>query len=187
MESITKETWMQALLGINDGARLNQLMSIMSGGQVQAIQWLADAPQHNAAQAEYLQAALQQAGVESQFVIPAECWQSAGLMRMDDGRTGLIVAAAYAQQEDFHQAALQAKLQWLQQMLQLNDFPVRLLLLAFSRVPDTAEPEQPGMLETWQWEELLETGVQMAIGREASLAEVMILPMVAYPAWVKSE
>ena len=186
METVTKETWMQALLSINQGARLNQLLSIMTGGSIQAIQWLNDAPQENAEQAEYLQAALQSAGVESQFIIPAESWQSAGLMRMDDGRIGLMVTAAYAQQDDFMQSALQAKLQWLQQMLQLNDFPVRMLLLAFSKVPDVPE-EQPGMLETWQWEELLETGVQMAIGQNAALAEVMVLPMVAYPNWLKSE
>ena len=70
-------------------------------------------------------------------------------------------------------------------MLQLNDFPIRLLLLAFSRVPDTEELEQTGMLETWQWEELLESGVQMATGQQASIAELLILPMVAYPTWIK--
>lgn len=185
MEPITKEAWMQALLQINEGARLNQLMSIMTGGQIQSVQWLNDSPDNASEQAEYLQAALQNAGVESEFIIPSEAWQAAGLIRTDEGRTGLLVAAAYAQQEDFHQAALQAKLQWLQQMLQLNDFPVRLLLLGFSRVPDTAETEQPGMLETWQWEELLEAGVQMATGQQANIAELLILPMVAYPAWIK--
>ena len=187
MEVITNDAWMQALLQINEGARLNQLMSIMTGGQIQSVQWLNEAPAEAAQQAEYLQAALQNAGVESQFIIPAEAWQAAGLIRTDEGRTGLLVTAAYAQQEDFHQAALQAKLQWLQQMLQLNNIPIRLLLLAFSRVPDTAEPEQPGMLETWQWEELLETGVHMATGQQASIAELLILPMVAYPAWLEQK
>ena len=186
MEVITNDAWMQALLQINQGARLNQLMSIMTGGQIQSVQWLNDAPGEAAEQAEYLQAALQNAGVESQFIIPAEAWQAAGLIRTDEGRTGLLVTAAYAQQEDFHQAALQAKLQWLQQMQHLNDFPVRMLLLAFSKVPDV-EYEQPGMLDTWQWEELLETGMHMAIGQQADLAEVMILPMVAYPAWLEQQ
>ena len=187
MEMITKETWTEALLSIHQGARLNQLLSIMTGGQLQTIQWLADAPAEADAQAEYLQAALEQAGVESQFVIPPKPWQSVGLLRTDEGQTGIVVMAAYALQEDFHQSELQSQLQWLQQMLQINDFPVRLLLLAFSRVPDTKPEEQPGMLETWQWEELLEIGVQMATGQQASLAEVMILPMVAYPAWLAAE
>ena len=185
METITKEAWMQALLQINEGARLNQLMSIMTGGQIQNVNWLNDGLENASEQAEYLQDALESAGVESQFIIPAEKWQAAGLIHTDEGRTGLLVTAAYAQQEDFHQAALQHKLQWLQQMLQLNDFPIRLLLLAFSRVPDTEELEQPGMLETWQWEELLESGVQMATGQQASIAELLILPMVAYPTWIK--
>jgi hypothetical protein len=184
MEVITNDAWMQALLQINEGARLNQLMSIMTGGQIQSVQWLNDAPAEAVQQAEYLQAALQNAGVESQFIIPAEAWQAAGLIRTDEGCTGLLVTAAYAQQGDFHQAALQAKLQWLQQMQHLNNFPVRMLLLAFSKVPDV-EYEQPGMLDTWQWEELLETGMHMAIGQQADLAEVMILPMVAYPAWLE--
>lgn len=182
--SVTNEQWMQALLSINQGARLNQLLSIMTGGSIQGIQWLLDAPAQAGEQAEYLQAALEQAGVDSQFIIPAVPWQGAGLLRTDDGQTGLLVTAAYAMQEDFHQGELQACLQWLQQMLQLNSFPICLLLLAFSKVPDVPD-EQPGMLETWQWEELLETGVQMATGRQASIAEVMILPMAAYPGWVK--
>ncbi len=181
---ITRETWIQGLLSIQQGARLNQLLSIMTGGQIQSVQWLMDAPADTAEQAEYLQAALQQAQVESQFVIPAMPWQSAGILRTDEGQTGLLVMAAYAAAEDFRQGELQAALQWLQQMLQLNDFPIRLLLLAFSKVPDSAD-EQPGMLETWQWEELLETGVQMATGQQASIAELLILPMVAYPSWVK--
>lgn len=184
MEPVTKEQWMQALLSINQGARLNQLMSIMTGGTIQTIQWLMDAPAETGEQAEYLQAVLQQSGVDSQFIIPAVPWQGAGLLRTDDGQTGLLVTAAYALQEDFHQGELQARLQWLQQMQQLHNFPIRLLLLAFSKVPDVPD-EQPGMLETWQWEELLETGVQMATGQQASIAEVMILPMVAYPGWVK--
>ncbi len=181
---ITKETWLKGLLSINQGARINQLLSIMTGGQIQSVQWLMDTPTDTAEQAEYLQAVLQQAQVESQFVIPASAWQGVGILHTDEGQTGLLVTAAYAQQNDFHQAELQAALQWLQQMLQLNDFPIRLLLLAFSKVPDSQE-EQPGMLETWQWEELLETGVQMATGQQASIAELMILPMAAYPGWVK--
>ena len=186
MEQITKEMWMQALLKMNQGARLNQLLSIMTGGQIQSVQWLADLPADAKAQAEYLQAVLQQAQMESQFLIPAVPWQSAGILHMDDGQTGCMIVMAYAIQEDFHQGALQAQLQWLQQMAQLNGFPVRLLLLAFSKVPDSADAP-PDMLETWQWEELLETGVQMAIGQQASIAEVMILPMVAYPSWMKNK
>lgn len=184
MESITKEAWMQALLQIKQGTRINQLLSIMSGGQIQSVQWLADLPTEAETQADHLQAVLQQAQVESQFIIPAHPWQSAGILHTEDGQTGLMVVLAYAVQDDFHQGALQAQLQWLQQMVQLNNFPVRLLLLAFSKVPDSAD-EQPGMLETWQWEELLETGVQMAIGQQASIAEVMVLPMVAYPSWLE--
>ncbi len=181
---ITREQWMQSLLLIKQGARINQLLSIMTGGQIQSVQWLMDVPDSAVKQAEYLQAALQQMQVESQFVIPAMPWQGAGILHTDEGRTGLLVTAAYAAQEDFHQEDLQAALQWLQQMLQLNHFPIRLLLLAFSKVPDVSDA-QLGMLETWQWEELLETGVQMATGQQASIAELMILPMVAYPNWVK--
>ena len=55
-----------------------------------------------------------------------------------------------------------------------------------ARFPDDAQ-EQPGMLETWQWEEILETGVQIAIGQQAVLEEVMILPMVAYRRWLETE
>ena len=105
-------------------------------------------------------------------------------MHMRDGVKGLMVIASYAAVEDFHQSDLQQQLQWLQQMQHLNPFPIRMLMLAFSKVPDV-DYEQPGMLDTWQWEELLETGMHMAIGQEAYLAEVMILPMVAYPAWLE--
>ena len=75
------------------------------------------------------------------------------------------------------------QLSWLQQMKQHNNFPVRLLLLGFSKVPDSgaAEPE----LESWQWEELLESGVQMAVGQQVMLEEVTILPLVAYEDWLR--
>ena len=187
MEQITREAWLQALLPIKEGGRLNQLLSVMTGGDIQYIQWLQDfgiADMDAETQADTLQQILTQAQVESQFVVPALPWQGAGVMHMRDGVKGLMVIASYAAVEDFHQSDLQQQLQWLQQMQHLNPFPIRMLMLAFSKVPDV-DYEQPGMLDTWQWEELLETGMHMAIGQEAYLAEVMILPMVAYPAWLE--
>lgn len=187
MEQVTREAWLNALLPINDGGRLNQLLSVMTMGNIQYIQWMLDMGIHwmnTAEQAEIMQQILAQAQVDSQFVIPAVPWQGAGILHTSEGETGLMVISAYAAVEDFHQEELQAQLQWLQQMQHLNNFPVRMLLLAFSKVPDV-EYEQPGMLDTWQWEELLETGMHMAIGQQADLAEVMILPMVAYPAWLE--
>ena len=187
--TVTKEQWMQALLQIEQGGRLNRLLSIMSGGEVATVQWMQDLTGTSlpaAEQAEYIQQVLQQAGVKTQFVIAPTNWQSAGILHLRDGNKGLLVTLAYAAMEDFQQGELQAHLQWLQQMLQLNNIPVRLLLLAFCKVPDT-DAEQQGMLESWQWEELLETGVQMATGQQASLAEVTILPMVAYPAWLEEK
>ena len=186
MEPVTKEQWMQALLGLKQGGRLNPLLSIMSGGTLQQIRWMTDIttePMDASIQADYIQQMLAQAQVESQFVIAPIPWQGAAVLTTDAGQNGLLVCAAYAAAEDFQQAQLQQQLHWLQQMAQLNDFPVRLLLLAFCKVPD-GEAQQPGMLETWQWEELLETGLQMATGQQAALAEVLILPMVAYPAWL---
>lgn len=188
MEAITKETWLNALLPIHNGGRLNQLLSVMTGGNIQYIQWMLHSgveQMHAAEQADFIQQILAQEGVESQFVIPNQPWQGAGVLHTSEGEKGLMVIAAYAAIEDFHQEELQAQLQWLQQMQQLNAFPVRMLLLAFSKVPDPVEYEQPGMLNTWEWEEILETGMHMAIGQEADLAEVMILPMVAYPAWLE--
>ncbi|MBQ6853036.1 MAG: hypothetical protein IJO07_02530 [Peptococcaceae bacterium] len=187
MEQVTKETWLNALLPIHNGGRLNQLLSVMTGGNIQYIDWLINMgidTMHAAQQAEIMQQVLADAQVESQFVVPATPWQGAGILHTSDGETGLMVIAAYAAIEDFHQEELQAQLQWLQQMQHLNHFPVRMLLLAFSKVPDPVEYEQPDMLNTWEWEELLETGMHMAIGQQADLAEVMILPMVAYPAWL---
>lgn len=187
MEQITREMWLKALLPMKDGGRLNQLLSVMTGGDIQQIQWLLDGAleeQNAVGQAEQLQQALSQMQLESEFVIPVLPWQGAGILHMRDGATGLIVISAYAAVEDFYQDGLQAQLQWLQQMQQLNNFPIRLLLLAFSKVPDV-EYEQPGMLDTWQWEEILETGMRMAIGQDAAIEEVLILPMVAYPAWLK--
>lgn len=187
MEQVTREMWLQALLPIKNGGRLNQLLSVMTGGAIQQIQWLNEIGLETmdvAQQADALQQVLLQTNVENEFLIPASPWQGAGILHMNEGETGLIVVAAYAEAEDFYQDELQAQLQWLQQMQQLNGFPVRLLLLAFSKVPDV-ELEQPGMLDTWQWEELLETGLHMAIGQDASLEEVLVLPMVAYPAWLE--
>ena len=189
MEQISRETWLKALLPIKEGGRLNQLLSIMSGGKIPYIQWLTEIgldamPAEE--QAETLQQVLAQVQVESQFVVPAVPWQGAGILHTDEGEKGLMVIAAYAGIEDFHQEELQAQLQWLQQMQHLNPFPVRMLLLAFSKVPDV-EYEQPGMLNSWEWEEVLETGMHMAIGQHAALEEVMILPMVAYRAWLETE
>lgn len=187
MEQVTRETWLNALLPIHDGGRLNQLLSVMTGGEIQHIQWMQNMgidTMESAEQADVLQQMLSQAQVESAFVIPAVPWQGAGILHTNEGDKGIMVISAYAAVEDFLQEELQAQLHWLQQMQHLNPFPVRMLLLAFSKVPD-AEYEQPGMLDTWQWEELLETGMHMAIGQDASLAEVLILPMVAYPAWLK--
>ena len=188
MEQITREAWLNALLPIHNGGRLNQLLSVMTGGNIQYIEWMlhmgidAMSP---AEQAETIQQVLANAQVDSQFVVPVMPWQGAGILHTAEGETGLMVIAAYAALDDFHQEELQAHLQWLQQMQHLNNFPVRMLLLAFSKVPDPVEYEQPGMLNTWEWEELLETGMHMAIGQQADLAEVMILPMVAYPAWLE--
>ena len=185
MEFITKEQWLTALLAQN--GRLERLLSIMTGGALAEIKWLPPEvlPDRADAQAEFLQQNLEAYGVESQFVIGPEPWQGAGILHTAEGNAGLLVILAYVQQEDFHQEQLQRHLQWLQQMVQLNHFPIRLLLLAFSKVPDLEEP-QFTQLENWQWEELLETGVQMAIGKEAALEEVLILPIVAYSAWLKN-
>lgn len=187
MDCITRETWLNALLPINNGGRLNQLLSVMTGGKIQYVQWMLNMELETMdvnMQAEQIQQVLAQESVESAFVIPALPWQGAGILHTNDGEKGLLVVAAYAAVEDFYQEELQAQLLWLQQMQELNHFPVRMLLLAFSKVPDV-EYEQPCMLDTWQWEELLETGLHMAIGQEANLEEVLVLPMVAYPAWLE--
>ena len=42
MEQVTKETWLNVLLPINNGGRLNQLLSVMTGGNIQSIQWMLD-------------------------------------------------------------------------------------------------------------------------------------------------
>ena len=42
MEQVTKETWLNALLPINNGGRLNQLLSVMTGGNIHSIQWMLD-------------------------------------------------------------------------------------------------------------------------------------------------
>ena len=74
MEQITREAWLQALLPIKEGGRLNQLLSVMTGGDIQYIQWLQDfgiADMDAETQADTLQQILAQAQVESQFVVPA--------------------------------------------------------------------------------------------------------------------
>ncbi len=186
MEQYSRETWLNALLPIRDGDRLNKLLSVMTGGNIQHIQWLTELgleTMQSEEQAETLQQILLQANVQSDFILPAVPWQGAGILHTDENQIGLMVISAYAAMEDFHQDELQAQLQWLQQMQHLNNFPVRMLLLAFSKEPDV-DFEQPGMLNTWEWEEILETGLHMAIGQNAELAEVMILPMVAYRNWL---
>lgn len=188
MEQITRERWLEALLSLQQGGRLNQLLSVMSGGDLQYVEWLE--PGHFAAldgegQAEVLGQRLAQEQLDSCWPQP-EHWQGAGLLHMQGGGKGLMVVSAFAAIEDFQQETLARQLRWLQQMQQQNGFPVRLLLLAFAKEPDCAQ-EQPGMLEHWQWEEVLETGLQMAIGQQAALAEVLILPMVAYRRWLQPE
>lgn len=189
MKHITKEKWLEALLAINQGSRLNQLLSVMSGGAIQYIAWqdtAAFASSDAAEQRGILQQMLAQAQLEICWPAQPEQWQGAGILHDKDGKRGLLVVAAFAVMEDFQQAQLQQKLSWLRQLQRQNKFPVRLLLLAFSKVPDDAQ-EQPGMLEAWQWEEILETGVQMAIGQQAVLEEVMLLPMIAYRRWLEIE
>lgn len=185
MEFATKEQWLTALLAQN--GRLERLLSIMTGGTLVNVEWLPPTtlPTQDEEQAEFLQRKLEDYGIESQFVIGPGPWQGAGILHTAEGDTGLLVILAYVQQEDFYQEQLQRHLQWLQQMAQLNSFPIRMLLLAFSKVPDLEDP-QLTQLESWQWEELLETGVQMAIGKEAALKEVVILPIVAYSAWLEN-
>lgn len=182
-----RQRWMQAVCNLEQGARVNQLLSIMSGGEIAYVQWLYPLLQDGYTMPEnqqsFLQAQLAAEQVDSVWPAPAMQWQSAGLLHTRGGQTGLLVVAAYAAPEDFSQEELQLQLSWLQQMKQHNDFPVRLLLLGFSKVPDSgaAEPE----LESWQWEELLENGVQMAIGQQAMLEEVTILPLVSYEDWLR--
>lgn len=185
--SITREKWMQAFLSIDQGNRLSQLLSIMSGGTIRNIQWFREMifrKMTTTEQAEYLQNELQQADIENHILISETLWQGSGLYLTDKNEIGLIVITTYALSTDFQQNELQAELKWLQQMLQLNKFPVRLLLLAFSKVPDMNVEEQFGMLETWQWEEVLETGMHMVIGQKVSIAETIILPIIAYPNWL---
>lgn len=182
-----RQRWIQAVCNLEQGARVNQLLSIMSGGEIAYVQWLYPLLQDSYAMPEdqqsFFQAQLAAEQVDSVWPAQAMQWQSAGLLHTRSGQTGLLVVAAYAAQEDFNQEELQMQLSWLQQMKQHNDFPVRLLLLGFSKVPDSgaAEPE----LESWQWEELLESGVQMAIGQQAMLEEVTILPLVSYEDWLR--
>ena len=42
MEQTSREAWLAALLPIKEGGRLNQLLSVMTGGDIQYIQWLQD-------------------------------------------------------------------------------------------------------------------------------------------------
>lgn len=182
-----RQRWMQAVCNLEQGARVNQLLSIMSGGEIAYVQWLypllRDDYAMPAEQQSFLQAQLAAEQIDSVWPAQAMPWQGAGLLHTRGGQTGLLVVAAYAAQEDFNQEELQMQLSWLQQMKQHNNFPVRLLLLGFSKVPDSgaAEPE----LESWQWEELLESGVQMAVGQQVMLEEVTILPLVAYEDWLR--
>lgn len=189
MEQITRTRWLEALLSLQQGGRFNQVLSVMSGGDLQYVEWLEPSPfaaLDSAGQAEVLQQRLAQEQLASCWPLLPEHWQSAGILHMQDGGKGLMVVAAFAAIEDFQQEALARQLHWLRQMERQNSFPVRLLLLAFAKEPGCAE-EQPGMLEHWQWEELLETGLQMAIGQQVALAEVLILPMVAYRRWLQRE
>ena len=112
MEQITKEAWLNALLPIHNGGRLNQLLSVMTGGNIQYIEWLMNMgldTMQVAEQAETIQQVLANAQVNSQFVVPALPWQGAGILHTAEGETGLMVISAYAALEDFHQEELQAK------------------------------------------------------------------------------
>ena len=186
MEQATeRQHWLQAVCNLEQGARLNQLLSIMSGGQSAYVQWsfplLQEGYQLPEDPAEYLQQQLSLSDLQTPWPQWDNLWHAAGITQERTGGTGVIVVLAYARQEEFDQAQLQQALSWLQQMQQ-QPFPVRLLLLAFSRANDSdgTDPE----LQAWQWEELLETGIQMVIGQAAMLEEVLVLPLVVYPEWL---
>lgn len=187
MEQITRERWLSALLSMDGGGRLNPLLSVMSGGKIQFVTWLEPvsfAASDAAAQNDALQQLLAEAQITGQWPAQPLQWQGAGLLHSQNGEQGLLVAAAFAAPEDFQQSQLEQALRWLRQMQQHNSFPVRLLLLAFCQAPDTAQA-QPDLLPTWQWEEILETGLQLATGQQSALEEVLVLPLAAYPRWLQ--
>ena len=130
MKQITKEQWLEALLAIQRGSRLNQLLSVMSGGVMQYVTWLDTASfvsLGGAEQGELLQQMLAQEQLESCWPARWEQWQGAGILHDQAGNKGLLVVVAYATMEDFQQEQLQQKLHWLRQMQQQNGFPIRLL------------------------------------------------------------
>lgn len=191
MEKEDREQWLKALLHMGKpgekGARLNQLLSLISSGEIQYVDWVYPGLTEEKLDQEQLQnllgEKLQQGGL--QVVWPADMpnYQGAGILEDNKNEAGLYVVAAYADMADFYQEELREMLLWLQQMQQNNSFPVRLLLLAFCQ--DTYEPDKhPWLLGEWQWEEILETGLNMIIGEGNRLAEVSILTLVAYDNWL---
>ena len=191
MEKEDREQWLKALLHMGKpgekGARLNQLLSLISSGEIQYVDWVYPGLTEEKLDQEQLQnllgEKLQQGGL--QVVWPADMpnYQGAGILEDNKNEAGLYVVAAYADMADFYQEELREMLLWLQQMQQNNSFPVRLLLLAFCQ--DTYEPDKhPRLLGEWQWEEILETGLNMIIGEGNRLAEVSILTLVAYDNWL---
>lgn len=135
MEQATeRQRWLQAVCNLEQGARLNQLLSIMSGGQIAYVQWsfplLQEGYQLPEDPAEYLQQQLSLSDLQTPWPQWDNLWHAAGITQERTGGTGVIMVLAYARQEEFDQAQLQQALSWLQQMQQ-QPFPVRLLLLAF--------------------------------------------------------
>ena len=186
-----REQWLKGLLYMGKpgekGARLNQLLSLVSGGEIQYVEWVYPELTEEQVNAEQLQTVLseklQQEGVEVVWPADMPAYQGAGILQDNKNEAGLYLVAAYADMADFYQEELRKMLLWLQQLQQSNSFPVRLLLLAFCQ--DTYEPEKhPELLGEWQWEEILETGLNMIIGEGNRLAEVSVLTLVAYDNWL---
>ena len=187
----SREQWLKALLHMGKpgekGARLNQLLSLISGGEIQYVEWLYPELKEEQLNGEKLQnllnEKLQQEGLAAVWPASLPQFQGAGILQDNKNEAGLYLVLTYADAADFYQEELKEMLLWLQQMQQNNSFPVRLLLLAFCQ--DTYEPEKhPQLLGEWQWEEILETGLDMIIGEGKRLAEVSILTMVAYDNWL---
>lgn len=166
MEVITKDRWLNALLKQQNGGRLNQMLSLMTGGEIEYVEWnqTSDDPWD------------MQGTVHLQYrELPSD-----PITRLE----GIIVMSAFASLEDFSQDRLEQQLQWVRNTQIEEHVPVRLLLLAFSR-DNFDSSEQPGMITEEQWEELLTDGIAMAIGVRAELQEVIVLPMVAYQNWLR--
>lgn len=121
MEQATeRQRWLQAVCNLEQGARLNQLLSIMSGGQIAYVQWsfplLQEGYQLPEDPAEYLQQQLSLSDLQTPWPQWDNLWHAAGITQERTGGTGVIMVLAYARQEEFDQAQLQQALSWLQQM-----------------------------------------------------------------------